>query len=654
MYTRAAKYFAKIGRALLNKQLAPGVGLAETSESIFDDSNPDATYQHDGQAYYTQIALNPWIAASLAMRDVSRLYVSAAGIDADEHGAYFPNQLKPYSDDPLDQAIWEFVAWMIDERLERSMRQVLYQVQRSMMEYGWAVQELDWREETEHPLYRGKIVLHDIWDRDPDRFLNLPIGNKQGREPGLYLRNSIYTTTDLTGPLPPRKFWVVTNNQRYENHYGQSELAPLIETEHGMRNINVFQKRHLEKFGSPQIVARYPEDKYAEQFEDWRAAMFQYLKKAAHQAVIFIPETVQIETLTGDSDADAFVDFFERKIREISVTLLGSPTALMEGLHGSYGGQEAGQTREKSKKEQQDAATLQDAVNYSLIPWAVDWNWQTPNYPFLQLIQPGLIMPTTPKDQDTAEEVEEAETDERGGETSFQAYQEEEESEEDDEKEDKEGLKRGSFPNNDPLPEEYADPDVQDVGRGYLASQPVALRRDWNKLSKAEKRRTFTISWIDDLEQIKSLHQVILDTLDQPSEGVAWEAYVKRWKEISGESGWRIALPALQVSFRNARQQALTNGVISKAKELDARGELFGLRYQTRDDARVRVNHRRMHNVLRPLDDPIWDVWTPINGHFCRCTLQVITISQAQSDSLQYTPDKDLPPDGITPDKGFF
>lgn len=43
------------------------------------------------------------------------------------------------------------------------------------------------------------------------------------------------------------------------------------------------------------------------------------------------------------------------------------------------------------------------------------------------------------------------------------------------------------------------------------------------------------------------------------------------------------------------------------------------LKYKTVKDNRVRLEHKQLHDVVKPIDDEFWDTWFPPNGHRCRC-----------------------------------
>lgn len=71
-------------------------------------------------------------------------------------------------------------------------------------------------------------------------------------------------------------------------------------------------------------------------------------------------------------------------------------------------------------------------------------------------------------------------------------------------------------------------------------------------------------------------------------------------------------------------------------KDYEENKERFpNLIYRTQEDDRVREEHDRLKNIIKPIDDPFWDLFYPPNGWRCRC----YTVQTAQDP----TPDKDLP-----------
>ena len=85
-------------------------------------------------------------------------------------------------------------------------------------------------------------------------------------------------------------------------------------------------------------------------------------------------------------------------------------------------------------------------------------------------------------------------------------------------------------------------------------------------------------------------------------------------------------------------------------QEPQIKPEIAYLEYLTENDARVRPSHRKMHGIIRPIDDPIWQIWWPPNGYNCRCRIRIITWVEAERRGIQPTP---IVPT-VLPDDGFI
>lgn len=75
-------------------------------------------------------------------------------------------------------------------------------------------------------------------------------------------------------------------------------------------------------------------------------------------------------------------------------------------------------------------------------------------------------------------------------------------------------------------------------------------------------------------------------------------------------------------------------GMAAKWKEFEEDGDRYNLQYRTANDDHVRYEHRALHNVTLPFDDPFWEEFFPPNGWRCRCTVvQVRKGKYPESDS---------------------
>ena len=87
--------------------------------------------------------------------------------------------------------------------------------------------------------------------------------------------------------------------------------------------------------------------------------------------------------------------------------------------------------------------------------------------------------------------------------------------------------------------------------------------------------------------------------------------------------------------LRSEYNQAVQSAQIAaKWHDVQSRKDLVNLQYRTANDERVRAEHRRLHGVTLPVDDPFWKQFTPPLGWNCRCTIvEVLKDDYPESDS---------------------
>lgn len=103
-----------------------------------------------------------------------------------------------------------------------------------------------------------------------------------------------------------------------------------------------------------------------------------------------------------------------------------------------------------------------------------------------------------------------------------------------------------------------------------------------------------------------------------------------------------------QFAYSSAQFQANENPFIQDL--------LWGYRYVTAGDDRVRPEHEALDGTTAPKNDPIWDQIWPPNGWACRCQVVEIWADEVDQHKIEYPP-AEIVVDGKTyqvgPDKGF-
>ena len=108
-----------------------------------------------------------------------------------------------------------------------------------------------------------------------------------------------------------------------------------------------------------------------------------------------------------------------------------------------------------------------------------------------------------------------------------------------------------------------------------------------------------------------------------------------------------VAGARVQTVVRTAMHTAMGAAHYVADNDPAVRDIVWGYKYVTAGDERVRPEHVAMDGVTAPKDDPLWDSWWPPNGWNCRCVL--ITIFEQQTVVPPQTVEGGLP----MPDPGF-
>ena len=97
----------------------------------------------------------------------------------------------------------------------------------------------------------------------------------------------------------------------------------------------------------------------------------------------------------------------------------------------------------------------------------------------------------------------------------------------------------------------------------------------------------------------------------------------------------------LETEFNTANGQAQMGQIwndIEKDKDI-----LPFLRYVTVGDSLVRDEHAELDGVIKPVDDPFWSLFMPLNGFNCRCTVEQLEKGKVTPDSKIDVKEEDFP-----------
>jgi len=165
-------------------------------------------------------------------------------------------------------------------------------------------------------------------------------------------------------------------------------------------------------------------------------------------------------------------------------------------------------------------------------------------------------------------------------------------------------------------------------------------------LSSAERMEAFSVAGVESTRLLEQMKEALGDSL---AKGETFLDFKDKVGDIFDDAGiTQLSSGHLQLVYENNVGTAYEMGNYKELHD-DLAVELFPyLQYLTADDERVRPNHQAMHNLVFRRDDPIWNIWWPLNGHRCRCT--VVGLMKEEGEAIGIT-------DGATvlvmPDPGF-
>lgn len=103
-------------------------------------------------------------------------------------------------------------------------------------------------------------------------------------------------------------------------------------------------------------------------------------------------------------------------------------------------------------------------------------------------------------------------------------------------------------------------------------------------------------------------------------EGATVKTGIRKLAQRMNSMGFSPSNPSLvETVYRTQSQLAYNAGRWQADQDPAVQEILWGYRYSTVGDARVRPEHEPLEGVLLPKEDPFWSQWWPPNGFNCRC-----------------------------------
>ncbi len=163
-----------------------------------------------------------------------------------------------------------------------------------------------------------------------------------------------------------------------------------------------------------------------------------------------------------------------------------------------------------------------------------------------------------------------------------------------------------------------------------LSEKRIVSPEEFNAISDEARRRSFTVAGEESEDAIRTIRDLLTEDI---REGTSLRSFRKRLDESL--EGSLLGPAHRETTYRNAVQSAFHEGHDHLASHPIV-ADLFPYQsYDPIDDGRVRPEHLALKKLglsgtnIYHRNDPFWNLWTPPNGHRCRCGTNLHTIESA-------------------------
>lgn len=161
----------------------------------------------------------------------------------------------------------------------------------------------------------------------------------------------------------------------------------------------------------------------------------------------------------------------------------------------------------------------------------------------------------------------------------------------------------------------------------------------YGQVARGARRVATTVSGLAGLDQAQAV-------IDSVRAALARGDSFGDWQRAALSRGWDLPAGRLETIFRTNVQTAYAAGHWRQFQANKLRRPY--LMWSAINDSRVRPAHLAMDGHIAPIDDVVWQVWTPPAGYNCRCSQISLTEEQAKARGYGR---QDRP--FVVPDQGF-
>ena len=178
----------------------------------------------------------------------------------------------------------------------------------------------------------------------------------------------------------------------------------------------------------------------------------------------------------------------------------------------------------------------------------------------------------------------------------------------------------------------------------YALNRNIVLGDEYyERMTPIQRQQSVSIAGMGQLDHVKHVMDKVNEQLDSGGTFADFQKSIK-----AGDIDINLPRHRLDNIFRTNIQGAYGRGRWYQQQQNKAERP-----YLMRDginDNRQRPEHRELDGVIRPVDDPFWEIHSAPSGYRCRCIQRSLTQSQAEDKGI--TVYDDLP--DVPNDKGWI
>ncbi|MBX3447521.1 MAG: minor capsid protein [Parvibaculaceae bacterium] len=175
----------------------------------------------------------------------------------------------------------------------------------------------------------------------------------------------------------------------------------------------------------------------------------------------------------------------------------------------------------------------------------------------------------------------------------------------------------------------------------FLRNKTRLPTRAWTDMWEDMHSRAFVVAGAMKDALVKDFHEAVTKAI---AEGRTLADFRKDFDRIVAAHGWSYN------GSRGWRSRTIYETNLSTAFSAGRWAQIQRLkhvrpyiRYITMADERVRFSHRKLHDIVLPVDHPFWLTYFPPNDWGCRCFVQSLSEDDLKRLGLKVTPDDKLP-----------